>query len=448
MSGTGKPVAITHGTAAGDVSAHTAVIWARAATSALISLEYTPESSNEQPQQATVRVDEETDYTGQIRLTGLQPQTRYQYRVWATSGDETDVPSASSVEPERGTFLTAPAEDTDASVRFAWSGDTYGTDDDPVEPPFPTFSAIARAQPDFFIYLGDTIYADAETPAGSVTSDTDPDEALPIYRNKYKEMRDPATAVAEKTHLQEVLDTVPIYAMWHDHEVENDFDSTTPLLPTGKQTFFEYWPIDTDSSITGEQSGRLYRSFRWGNHLELFIIDTRQYRDPNVETDGRKTMLGDEQLAWLKDGLKTSTATFTLIVSPDPMGIYSSDGWVTDEPEKGYEGELSEIINHLQSNNIENVLVITGDIHQAQVVSYDPNEDQDTEFYEISAGPIGAPGKSVEDLYEPFNPTSYYARGDDFFNFGMIEIDETGESLRIGIRDREGNKTFSKTIEA
>lgn len=29
----------------------------------------------------------------------------------------------------------------------------------------------------------------------------------------------------------------------------------------------------------------LYRSVRWGKHLELFILDTRQYRDVDFAVD-------------------------------------------------------------------------------------------------------------------------------------------------------------------
>ena len=46
-----------------------------------------------------------------------------------------------------------------------------------------------------------------------------------------------------------------------------------------------------------------------GKHVELFILDTRQYRDANFAIDDSvkpKTMLGREQLVWLKDKLTRS----------------------------------------------------------------------------------------------------------------------------------------------
>ena len=73
-----------------------------------------------------------------------------------------------------------------------------------------------------------------------------------------------------------------------------------------------------DAGVVVASAPLLYRSLRWGRHLELFVLDTRSYRDPNSALDSQqqpKTMLGSEQLAWLKDGLASSSATWKVIVS-------------------------------------------------------------------------------------------------------------------------------------
>jgi alkaline phosphatase D len=58
---------------------------------------------------------------------------------------------------------------------------------------------------------------------------------------------------------------------------------------------------------------RIYRSFRWGKAMELFLLDTRQYRDPN----GR-TMLGKTQKKWLLDKVSRSIALFKFIATSCP----------------------------------------------------------------------------------------------------------------------------------
>ena len=69
--------------------------------------------------------------------------------------------------------------------------------------------------------------------------------------------------------------TIPVVAIWDDHEVQNDFDRETvspARFAAAHRAFVEAWPV-------GEQpDGRLYRSFRWGREVELFILDLRSYR--------------------------------------------------------------------------------------------------------------------------------------------------------------------------
>src|SRR6185436_8653953 len=81
-----------------------------------------------------------------------------------------------------------------------------------------------------------------------------------------------------------------VYAIWDDHEVRSDFSGPHErLMPVGRAAFLDYFPILPPA----DEPGRLYRCFRWGRLLELFILDTRQYRSRNTALDGPdKTMLG------------------------------------------------------------------------------------------------------------------------------------------------------------
>ena len=61
----------------------------------------------------------------------------------------------------------------------------------------------------------------------------------------------------------------PVYAIWDDHEVKNDFAGPTePLTSLGLKAFLDYFPIRR----AVEEPQRLYRSFRWGQSSELFIL--------------------------------------------------------------------------------------------------------------------------------------------------------------------------------
>ncbi|QLK25572.1 alkaline phosphatase D family protein [Natrinema zhouii] len=499
--GEGPLVELTHGVAAGDVTATTATVWARAERDATVHVAYSHDQTFDSVGYDRTTVDGETDYTGHVRLEGLESGTEYRYHVWATTTETTYRPlrdrddgagaggqgrsgengskrssrngrgpkgetpntpengrgprknqgngegpadDAIPAAVESGTFVTAPAPDDEASVSFAWSGDTWGYGDDPIEPPFPGLRSIAEREPDFFLYHGDTIYADAQTPAGKITEDTPIDESLEIYRDKYKEMRDPPAEIAERTNLRELLESTSVYTVWDDHEVINNFAGPIePLMPEGRQAFREYWPLDRDDDAEPGESNRFYDSFRWGKHVELFVIDTRQYRDPNVDLDS-KTLLGREQLEWLKGALADSDATWKLLASPAPLG-YPSDSWATPADRTGYEAELLEVIEHVQTEPISNLVVVAGDVHKSVVGAFDPDDDGEFEFVEAIAGPLGAPAGEPDDLYPALNPTEFFAKG-EYANFGTIEVDESGETLTIGMFDEHGTEQFTKTI--
>lgn len=105
-----------------------------------------------------VPVDAHNDYTGKVKLTGLKANTDYHYTVTfrQASGKRRGPMSRSN-----GIFRTAPAENQKASVVFAWGGDLAGQNvcrDQQLG--FPVFSTMNHYNWDFFIGLGDMIYAD------------------------------------------------------------------------------------------------------------------------------------------------------------------------------------------------------------------------------------------------------------------------------------------------
>ena len=128
---------------------------------------------------------------------------------------------------------------------------------------------ITAYDPDVWLYIGDTIYGD-DPRSGSGVAITRAD-----YHDKYEENRNDRA-------LRDALAEVGFYAIWDDHEVTNDFWGTDPAIQTqmadGNQAFRDYMPIRED----GGDPQQLYRSFRWGYVAEFFLIDDRQYRDPQA----------------------------------------------------------------------------------------------------------------------------------------------------------------------
>ncbi len=362
-----------------EVTDRAATVWVRGVDDDVpVTLEYSGLGAPEAA--AVIALSPAHDLTGHARVEGLRPSTRYEYRV--RQGEHVAV----------GSFLTAPAPDEAAPVRFLWSGDLGGAGHcRRVEDGYRIFPPMTARRPDFFLFVGDTIYADhfcagPEFVPGNDFVARTADE----FRRKHRYNRgDPA--------LQQFFRTASVYAIWDDHEVRNNFAGPhEPLMPAGREAFLDYFPVVS----RWENPTQMYRRVRRGRLLELFILDARQYRSANREPDGPdKTMLGGAQLAWLLAGLRTSTAVWKVIVSSVPLGMYTggpgADAWSDTTffgaPRRngtGFTRERDLILGTLRDLAIPDVVFITGDVHHAELIRHQLSPDY--AVHELIAGPLSA----------------------------------------------------------
>src|SRR4029077_5058759 len=127
--------------------------------------------------------------------------------------------------------------------------------------------------------------------------------------------------------------------LWDDHETHNnwfpqgryedqryDEQSSALLSARARTAFLEYQPIRQFAS----DRERIYRTQRLGPHAEIFAWDMRSYRGPNTqnkqkELNDESAILGPTQIAWLKEKLTASTATWKIIASDMPLGVVVPD---------------------------------------------------------------------------------------------------------------------------
>lgn len=469
-SDTPMPTA-THGVASGDVTQHAATIWSRADRSGYMHVRL--RGAHSARQHRLVKVSAEDDFTGKIRFENLEPGREYRYEVWFTQTPHAHARG----QVARGRLRTAPRAAQPAPLSFAWGGDVAGQNVcRDAEESFPIFSAIDAMQLDFFVGLGDMIYADGVCEETGLYGNTQiPGEFIPSadlanYWAHWKYNRGDDA-------FRSLLADTPYVAIWDDHEVVNDFgplhdtrDSApyTPgehLMPLGLQAFLDYNPI-AENPLT---PGRLYRSLRWGKHLELLVLDNRQYRDANLEADDDtlvKTMLGREQLTWLKDTLDGSDATWKVIVSSVPMAIPTGfppengrDGWADFDQPSGFERELIEILDFMREQGERNIVFITTDVHFAEVLRYTPFIDTpEFQVYEAVTGPLNAglfPNRNFDTtlgteslfFYGPASSGAVtgYAEARTWMNYGAISIDADGR-LTLSVIDVDGNPVYTRQL--
>ena len=460
---------VTHGVVAGEVSADSAVIWSRTDRAAIMNVRLT---SGKHDETQKIHVKAEDDFTGKIEVDGLKSDTEYRYQVWF-DGDEHERKSQEAGVV--GSFRTAPAPRKEKPVTFAWGGDLAGQNvcRDMTEG-FPIFNALNQMRLDFFIGLGDMIYADGTCEAtgrygnSQVPGNFQQAANMADYWAHWKYNR-------EDNGYRTLLSKMPYYAIWDDHEVVNDFGPlhdtrTAPpytagvhLMPLGLKAFLDYNPI----VVAQNTPKRLYRKVRWGKHLEMFILDTRQYRDANLTPDSTqypKTMLGREQLVWLKESLHKSDATWKIIVSSVPMSIPTGsaaggrDGWANYDQTTGFENELSDILHSLKDQGERNVVFITTDVHFAEVFRYTPFIDEASfKVHEVVTGPLNAglfPNRAYDStlnaeslfFYGPSASVTAWPDAKPWMNFGLAHIDAHGR-LSLSVNKIDGEPVYTLTLD-
>jgi alkaline phosphatase D len=447
---------LPQGIAVGDVTSQSALLWLRTDGPMVVQFEWMPAAARDSlSTMATISIPmartplfmtgPETDFTLAIPIEGLMPGTRYRYEVLAgrTGHDGTPLNAKAAA---RGEFTTLPDAKSPVPITFAWSGDLGGQQRcRRGAAGYPIFDVMQAQQLDFFVFLGDTMYADNVCPSPPNEPGADfQATTIAEYRARHRDQRS-----AEA--LQRFLTSVPVFVVWDDHEVRNNFSGLfESQMPAGRLALREYWPI----RVAPEDSHRLYRTARAGADLELFLLDTRQYRSRNADRDGpAKTMLGEGQLQWLLRGITESTATWKVIVTSVPLSVSKgggasipgNDGWAGGPDGTGFERERQVIVDTILGGRIKNVVFLAGDVHYVQANAYDPNADGVPDFHEFVVGPLSAaPGRLMPPNAE-LRPTTLINES-GYFNFGLVRV--TTSSFDVTVLDDTGATRFSYRLLA
>ncbi|MCX7314832.1 MAG: alkaline phosphatase D family protein [Alphaproteobacteria bacterium] len=488
-----RPV-ITHGIQSGDVSADSAMVWARADRPSRMTVEVaTTESFKSIHSGVYIDALPESDFAVKTLLEGLPSGQDIFYRIRFA-----DLSSPTTVgEPMIGRFRTAPADRR--SVSFVWSGDTAGQGwgIDEARGGMRAYATMLKSRPDFFIHNGDTIYADGPLAAEVKL----PDGTL--WKNIVTEEKSkPAETLAEfrgnfqynliDKNVRAFNAEVPMLVQWDDHEVYNNwwpgeplpinehrntkYKSSNALLLAARasRAFHEYMPL----RVTPAEAGRVYRKISYGPLLDVFMLDMRSYRGPNGE--GKEEgygpaayFLGPQQLAWLKRELLNSRATWKVIAADMPLGlVVYYDGakkWGVEAvaqgdsgPPRGRELEIADLLSFIKRAGVRNTVWLTADVHYTAAHYYDPNKAafQDFEpFWEFVSGPIHAGTFGPNDLDNTFGPQLVYvkapakeqgqnlspAAGLQFF--GHVAIDGATGVMTVTLKDADDRALWSTKLE-
>lgn len=300
-------------------------------------------------------VDPDSDYTRQFALEHLRPAT--QYAVLVEGRPEGAEAPTCAVE---GRFRTPPAVDAVRPVRFmVVTCQDYPRRDDP-ENGHKIYREMQQLDPDFFVHTGDIEYYDRPEPWAPAQS---------LARFKWNRLY-------SMPFQREFHKAVSSYFIKDDHDtLKND---CWPGQRYGQLTWEQGLAIFREQVPMG---GKTYRTVRWGNDLQIWMVENRDFRSPNRMPDGPgKTIWGEEQMAWFKRTVSQSDATFRVLISPNPLVGPDRKNKNDNHSNAGFEYEGSRLRRFIAAQN--NMIVINGDRHWQYA-----SVDDETGLREWGTGP-------------------------------------------------------------
>lgn len=356
-----------HGVASGDPLADRVILWTRltlqdTTQSALVSWRIAADTGfTDIVNSGIVATGPERDYTVKVDADGLLPDTWYYYQF--------EHAGSRSLTGRTRTLPVGPA----SRIRFGVMSCA-----DYQNGYYHAYRDLAlRNTVDVAIHLGDYIYEYAAN-SGMIDRRHEPSyETITVTDYRLRHSLYKLDADLRLLHQQ-----LPMIAVWDDHETANNAwtngaENHQPATEgpwsdrkqSGKQAYFEWMPIRENSTAPGE----IYRSFQFGSLLSLYMLDTRlegrsaqlSADDPNLSSPDR-TLISNVQFDWLAAQLVADSSLWIALGQQVMMAPLLAFGQVMNTDQwDGYPAQRARLYDLFQENNLNNVMVLTGDIHSA-----------------------------------------------------------------------------------
>jgi alkaline phosphatase D len=383
-----------------------------------------------------------------VELSGLEPARPYWYRF--TAGGARSV---------IGRTRTAPAPTDTTPVRFAFASCQQYE-----QGFFGAYRDMAAQPLDLVVHLGDYIY---ESSWGSRLVRRH-EGAIPT---QLAEFRDRYALYKSDRDLQAAHAAFPWLVTWDDHEVANDYtNDVSPrtadpaqflaIRAAAYQAWYEHMPVPASARPRGPDA-QIYGRYRFGQMLDLFMLDGRQYRSRHACLPGRsaaplvdcadrladnRTFLGAQQEAWFARELSLPATRWTVIAQPTmlaevqraapPAQGYWMDGW------DGYAAARGRLLDVLSAHRPHNPVVISGDVHAFWAADLRRAPGAPAVATEFVGGAITSEGPSPTGVANMLARNSHlrYGRADRR-GYAIATLDRRGCDVEFRAMDDEKDPT-------
>lgn len=249
------------------------------------------------------------------------------------------------------------------------------------------FETMAREKADFMLWLGDNWY----------TREVDFYSSRGLWYRAHVDRKQPV--------LQNFLKAMSHLAIWDDHDYGPDnMNLAYHLKESSREVFTNYW-ANTTYGTGGEGIYSMYSH----SDVDFFLLDDRWWRSAdrmkdsvNGQPNPEKQVYGEQQMAWLKNYLLLSTATFKIILTGNQAlnTASNSDRW------SRFPAEYNAFLTFVKENKIDGVLFLSGDRHLSEVIKVE--RPGTYPLYDVTASPLTS-GSSQFSKEEQNNPARIFS---------------------------------------
>ena len=468
---------ISHGPVIGGMTDSQFKIYVRSVDAVNVKIEVSQSIVFSNPISATNNIDFLKDSSTIITINGLQANTSYYYRVYLDN-----------IHVFNDQISTFPLDDQAGNYVFGVGSCVSHNH------PQQIVDVIRMNYPSLFIYTGDWGYPDQ------------------LYGNSTNYFPSISGAIEESYHdryadiyARSMLSSIPIDYVYDDHDFVKDncsgqSASSVYFNPNTQQTSLSEYTYSSTlkrNSVIGydtyfphyelpDTSNGIYHSYKMGN-AEFFVLDLRFSRTANTacfvqdssgkwlfKADSSHTILGIAQKSWLSNALLNSNADWKFIISPvtynksfsqimnlmialqdfnfnyngniiDGMfmaGVFC-DGWA------GFPTDREWLFNTCQNNNIENVIILSGDTHSSAI-----DDGANSGFPEMMAANLAQENSKIAYYIDSIYVNSLFNKGGQGINnynfnyaFGKVEIFGS-DSCKLSLIDNYNQLIANHTVLA
>ncbi len=322
----------------------------------------------------------EHDFCVTVDVRGLEPSTTY-YFAFGSRNETSPV----------GRTRTLPQGRIDGVRLGVVSCASFATGF------FNAYAHLAERDVDLVVHLGDYVYEDGHEPAlpSRVHEPLSRLVSLSDYRTRHAQYRrDP--------DLQRLHQQHPVITVWDDHDIAGNAwsggaaqhdplkdGSWSDRRAAAVQAYLEWVPLRSPDAARPD---RIYRTFDLGDLAQLVMLDTRlagrerpaKAGERAVATldEGGRSLLGEEQRAWLQYQLRASSDKWSLLgnqVMMAPLralqmppvlrrmlrGLVAGGAGVNGDQWDGYPAERRALFDYLQGQELGDTIVLSGDLHSS-----------------------------------------------------------------------------------